>query len=394
MCKRLPFYLFGLLLYMSYQTAEARIKLITLPVRDRVEIQLDHPDQTLVEEERTVPLSAGLNQVDFSWANTRIDPQSIVFRILKGDSRAEVNVLSVSYPPGERALVWNVSSGIATTARVRISYVIAALTRHYDYQLITSHREKSLTLMQYLNIRNGANEVFGDSWIWPGFGKQLLKSVGINQTRRVLIDKYQNIPVNKTYTVDPVKHGWLIKAEQKLLVPMHYVLKNDTRHGLGRAAIPRGKVRIFQEDGNGGRVFLGEDWGATTPLDEEMALFVGVAKDIVVKRTIEQNKQKRLSGMLYSHDVVIKYEIENFKDIPVTLTVIEHPRQVRDQLRRRSEREVEWRIGSKTSFKDGPDSDKTTLDKLVFKVDLPARSKSGAAHKQIRRLHLQLNNEW
>ncbi len=42
MCMRLPFYLFGLLLWMSYQTAEARIKLITLPVRDRVEIQLDH----------------------------------------------------------------------------------------------------------------------------------------------------------------------------------------------------------------------------------------------------------------------------------------------------------------------------------------------------------------
>ncbi|NLF23197.1 MAG: hypothetical protein GX590_08545, partial [Lentisphaerae bacterium] len=32
----------------------ARIKLITLPLRERVEIQLDHPDVTLVEEERIV----------------------------------------------------------------------------------------------------------------------------------------------------------------------------------------------------------------------------------------------------------------------------------------------------------------------------------------------------
>ena len=60
--------------------AQARIKLITLPVRQRVEIQLDNPNATLVEEERIVPLVKGVNQVDFSWANTQIDPNTIVFR--------------------------------------------------------------------------------------------------------------------------------------------------------------------------------------------------------------------------------------------------------------------------------------------------------------------------
>ena len=46
--------------------AHARIKLITLPVRERVEVQLDHEQATLVEEERIVPLVKGENQVDFS----------------------------------------------------------------------------------------------------------------------------------------------------------------------------------------------------------------------------------------------------------------------------------------------------------------------------------------
>ena len=45
--------------------ANARIKLITLPTRERVEIQLDNPDATLVEEERMIPLVKGENQVDF-----------------------------------------------------------------------------------------------------------------------------------------------------------------------------------------------------------------------------------------------------------------------------------------------------------------------------------------
>ncbi len=62
--------------------ALARIKLITLPVRERVEIQLDNPNATLVEEERIVPLVKGVNQVDFSWANTQIDPNTIVFRVI------------------------------------------------------------------------------------------------------------------------------------------------------------------------------------------------------------------------------------------------------------------------------------------------------------------------
>ena len=67
---------------VTLESASARVKLITLPVRQRVEIQLDHPQATLVEEERIVPLVKGVNQVDFSWANTQIDPNTIVFRVI------------------------------------------------------------------------------------------------------------------------------------------------------------------------------------------------------------------------------------------------------------------------------------------------------------------------
>ncbi len=117
-------------------TALARIKLITLPVRERVEIQLDNPNATLVEEERIVPLVRGVNQDDFSWANTQIDPGTIVFRVLggidggaKADAKPDakespaldVKVLSVSYPPNEASLVWQVSASGSGSARVRIS---------------------------------------------------------------------------------------------------------------------------------------------------------------------------------------------------------------------------------------------------------------------------------
>jgi hypothetical protein len=81
-CLRSVFLGFLALLALAPSTALARIKLITLPVRQRVEVQLDNPHATLVEEERIVPLVKGVNQVDFSWANTQIDPNTIIFRVI------------------------------------------------------------------------------------------------------------------------------------------------------------------------------------------------------------------------------------------------------------------------------------------------------------------------
>src|ERR1700690_4278 len=115
----------GVLVSLCVQSpgaAWARVQLITLPVRERVEIQLDNAAATLVEEERIVPLVKGENQVDFSWANTQIDPGTIVFRVVApatnaagaGNQQAgkplEVKLLSVSYPPNESALLWNVGA--------------------------------------------------------------------------------------------------------------------------------------------------------------------------------------------------------------------------------------------------------------------------------------------
>src|ERR1035437_5863204 len=125
--------------------AQGRIKLITLPVRERVEIQLDNPHATLVEEERIVPLVKGTNQVDFSWANTQIDPNTIVFRVIApvGDKKLDVKVLSVSYPPNEAALVWQVGSSDSGSARVRISYLLGNLTKSFNYRAVGTHDEKT-----------------------------------------------------------------------------------------------------------------------------------------------------------------------------------------------------------------------------------------------------------
>jgi len=393
--------------------ATARIKLITLPVRQRVEIQLDNPNATLVEEERIVPLVQGVNQVDFAWANTQIDPSTILFRVLpKGEEPAEgkaaekakpavqepepldVKVLSVSYPPNENALVWQVAANRSGSARVRISYLLGNLTKSFNYRAVAAHDESVLTLAQYIRLQNFANEEFASTGLWAGFGPRFLKPIGINETKQMLMEKFEKVPVKKTYTADPQQFGYLDRPKNKLQVPMHYVLKNDQANHMGRAPLQFGKVRIFQEDGHGSTAFLGEDWGKFTPLDDEMRLYVGTAQDIVVVRTIDRNEQKRVAGNLYNRDVIVKYEIENFKDKAVTLDVSESIRAVRNEVSGDTGRDIQWILGPQTTFEGGLDPEKSTFDQAVLHVKLPARGADGKAEKIVQKLHVILQNEW
>jgi len=382
----------GVMIAWQVPQAQARIKLITLPPRERVEIQLDNPRATLVEEERVVPLLKGTNQVDFSWANTAIDKDSIQFRALADPEK--VKVLSVSYPPNENALVWQVSAEQSGPAKVRISYIIGQLNKSFEYRAVASHDEKVLTLAQYVKLHNLANEDFGDAGLWAGFGDHFTRPIGINETKQLLSAKFAEVPIRKTYTCDPVQFDYIDRPQNQLRVPMHYVLKNDQEHQLGKFPLMPGKARIFQDDGKGGTAFIGEDWGRFTAIDDEMKLYLGLAKDIVVKRTIDRRVEKRIGGNLINYDVVIKFEIENFKDSPAVLDVSESAQHIREEIRGKTDRLIDWELGKETTFTETLDKEKATFDKVIFRIPLPARAKDGAAEKITHKLHLLIKNEW
>ena len=284
------------------------------------------------------------------------------------------------------------------SARVRISYLLGNLNKSFTYRAVASHNEKTLTLSEYMRLQNFANEEFGSTGLWAGFGKRFLKPIGLNETKEMLVEKFEQVPIKKTYTCNPQEYGFIDQPQNKLRVPMHYVLKNDKENHLGAAPLQFGKVRIFIE-GSGkekdkSTAFLGEDWGKFTPMDDEMKLYLGVAQDIVVKRTIDKNDNRRVAGNLFNHEVVVKYEIENFKDQPVTLDVVENLRHVRSEVRGDPGRDVQWELGKDTNFDEGPDKEKSTFEQLVFHVKLPARDKNGKAEKVVKKLDVVIKNEW
>ncbi|MCP3903996.1 MAG: DUF4139 domain-containing protein [Planctomycetes bacterium] len=371
--------------------ALAGVKLITLPARERVEIQLDHGSATLVEEERVVPLAAGVNDVVFAWANTSIDPGTIQLRCLTNPD--QIKILSVSYPPNENALTWQVASPRAGSARMRISYLIGRLDKTFAYRATASNDERTLTLRQYIHLHNRANERFGTAGMWAGFGERLERPIDVNETKRLLSAKFSDVPVTKRYTADLAGFGYLDAGKKQLRIPMHYELRNDAAGGLGAFALMPGKARIFQDDGRGTVAFLGEDWAAFTPRGDEVRLFLGVSKDIVVTRTIDRRERERVMGQLHDYDVIVKYEIENFKDQSVVLDLAESMPGVRAEIHGNTGRQVEWKLGRESTL-GAADAKRSTADRPVFHVTLPPRGDDEKAKKIVHRLHVHIKNEW
>ncbi len=393
--------------------APGRIKLASLPVRQRVEIQLDNPSYTLVEEERIVPLlkstaQRGNNKIDFSWSNTHIDKNSILFRPLavreKGkfrpikevDGQKEVSVINVAYPPNENALVWEVYAAEACAVKVRVSYLISNLSRLFSYRALANKDETHLVLRKYITLQNYSGEEYGQAGVWAGFGERFLKPIGRQERIKILMHKFDKVPIAKTFTFDWYTHGKL-NDEKPLCskVLMHYQLVNDEKNNMGLFPLQPGKVRIFIDDGRGGEAFLGEDWAKLTPLDDKMRLYLGEARDIICKRIIESNHRHQVRGNLYNQEIVIKYEIENFKDKPATLRIIEQLNRVGGEYFGNTHGDVEWERGKRTS------------DEITFKypfggtspvlhVDLPPRpkDKDEKVEKKTVRFHFTLKNLW
>src|SRR5512143_2196668 len=136
----------GLLVGLLAGSAFARINVVTLPGRDSVQLTIyNSVDLTLVKETRALTLRKGLSRLEFSWANTLIDPTSVEFRALTHAD--EVEILDVSFPPRVgNTLEWRISSEFAGEVRVEIRYFTSGVSWAADYVAEAVTSEKAMTL--------------------------------------------------------------------------------------------------------------------------------------------------------------------------------------------------------------------------------------------------------
>ena len=128
------------------------------PGRDTVQLTIyNSADLTLVKETRTLTFRKGTNKLEFSWANTLIDPTSVKFRALTHAS--EVEVLDVSFPPRvTNTLEWRINSEVAGEVVCEIRYFTSGISWSADYVAEANKTEKLMALAGNVRVNNNSGE--------------------------------------------------------------------------------------------------------------------------------------------------------------------------------------------------------------------------------------------
>ncbi len=360
----------------------ARTKLVTMPQREYTRIDLKNPAQTIVEEERTVNLQHGTNQVEFAFSGVSVDINSIQFRPIK--TPGSVRVINVNYPPGESALFWEVYSDKAGPGVFRISYLIANLQRTTAYEAVVAKDEKTLGLKAHTMVQNGSGELFSAAEFHSSIGKAYNGSLLQGESKKLLAFSAGDVRFTKKYFFDQSV------SDQVALV---YEIRNEKSTGLPEVMLPNGKARVYQEDSQGSEAFLGEDWTQETGAGQKLELKLGQAKEVKVTRAIVKRKEEVVKLPIKNFHQTIRYQVENFKDTPVELTVTEHPGgewaiddiEVKEESGERDDRK-------ERSYSTDVKTERIDLDNVRLYMKVPA---NGREKKKLNvYVKLVLKNRW
>ncbi len=366
-------------LLLSVGFADARIKMAALPERAATIVRLDNRQATLVEEERVLTLQKGLNKVDFSWNGVGIDIDSIRLQVL--DHPEDVTLLNVSYPPNEAALVWEIACTDAVEESVRISYLLGNIDRLITYKAVADKDETQVALRSFIVLRNFSGEDFDSARVLLDYGEAFERGLRHEETRQLLFLKRAEVPITKVWTFDARTLPWDPEEleNRNVGIPVTYRIHNTAESTLGEFALWGGKARVFQHDGHGSTIMLGEDVSPLVPVGEAMELYVGDSRDIVVtqRKMREQmvNIRRSVYGDIVLHDMdeAITAKIENFKDTPAVLTLIE-------------EIPGQWRM-----VKCNLDYVREDAFTIKFEIALPARDENGPSTVTLDMQYTRLN---
>jgi len=136
----------------------AKIDLTTLPTRDTVQLTIyNSADLTLARESRSLTLKEGLNKLQFSWANTLIDPTSL--QMLPKNHADKIDIANLSFPPRVKNLgLWNIDSRISAPVPVEITYFTSGLSWRAFYMGTLTEDETKMNLKGYVRVANNSGE--------------------------------------------------------------------------------------------------------------------------------------------------------------------------------------------------------------------------------------------
>jgi len=161
-----------LLLQPGVPYAEGRnVDLSTVPDRDTVQLTIyNSEDLTLVRETRKVSFKQGMNPLQFSWANTLIDPTSVELRFLTDPDK--LVVLDTTFPHDKpQMLYWNVQSDLDGEATIEITYFTSGIHWAADYVAVADAEEETVHLEGFVRVTNNSGEEYEDAQVRLVVGK-------------------------------------------------------------------------------------------------------------------------------------------------------------------------------------------------------------------------------
>jgi hypothetical protein len=325
------------------------IDLSTVPKRNTVQLTIyNSEDITLVRETRAVTFKKGANPLQFSWANTLIDPSSVELKFLT--SADKLDVLDTTFPHDKpQMLYWNVNSEIDGEATIQITYFTSGITWSSDYIAVTNKDEATLDLEGFVRVTNNSGEEYEDAQIRLVVGtinlvekiaelakipmsevKDLDKSKLSDARREVTLRAFDRLSAASgsvagggelaekeiikeglseyfIYSVEgteTIPNGWSkrmrsftgqsipIKVQYRYrpqeygdrLVRM-YLTTNNSESKLGTTPLPDGTIRVFRDNGRDGLSYLTQQAIKYVPIGDKIELNLGVDPEVVFTLT-------------------------------------------------------------------------------------------------------------
>ena len=110
-----------------------------------------------MRDARSLTMKEALNQLQFSWANTLIDPTRL--EMLPKANAEKIDIFDLTYPPGVKNLgLWNIESGVSDKVPVEITYLTSGISWRAFYMGTLTSDEKTMRLQGYVRVTNNSGE--------------------------------------------------------------------------------------------------------------------------------------------------------------------------------------------------------------------------------------------
>jgi hypothetical protein len=178
---------------IAASTWAGNVDFSTVPKRNTLQLTIyNSEDLTLVRETRVVTFKKGVNPLEFSWANTLIDPTSVELKFL---TRADkVDVLDTTFPHDKpQKLYWNVQSDMDGEATIQITYFTSGITWAADYVCIANKDETQMGFEGFVRVTNHSGEDYEDAQVRLVVGTiNLVEKIA--QLAQVSIEEAKGLP--------------------------------------------------------------------------------------------------------------------------------------------------------------------------------------------------------